>query len=300
MTQAPVPAANGPPEDAGGALAGAVTRLGGDLRAWSLAFSFLVDCIVPRGAEVGVATISTLLAAFGVDDGVTRTSMSRLASDGWVTRRKVGRNSFYALTPAAHAASEAASRRIYAAGNPDSPCGWRIVYAAGLARRDQTRLRAEFARRGAAELAQQTYLLPDGDDIPDAPGAIALRTAPLLEAEARRLVARAFDLAALGEDYANFVAVFTPVRKSLEAGGGLSGLDALAVRVFLIHAFRRIVLRDPMIPAPYLPDSWPGFAARRTTAAIWRAVLRPSEAWLDANAASAYGPLPPWSGGRRF
>jgi len=57
----------------------------------------------------------------------------------------------------------------------------------------------------------------------------------------------------------------------------------------------RIVLRDPIIPAPYLPEGWPGIAAREAAAAIWRALFRASEAWLDANAASAYGPLPPRS-----
>jgi phenylacetic acid degradation operon negative regulatory protein len=122
-----------------------------------------------------------------------------------------------------------------------------------------------------------------------------MRSEPLPEAYARLLVARAFDLAALDEDYARFVAAFAPVRDALETGRKLAGLDALAMRVLVVHAFRRIVLRDPMLPAPYLPEGWPGLAARATIAAIWRALLRPSEAWLDANAASAYGPLPPRS-----
>jgi len=283
------------------ALMGVVVRLSGGLRAWSLAVSFLGDCIVPRGGEVGVATISKLLGAFGVDSGVTRTSMSRLASDGWVARQKVGRNSFYALTPLALAASETASRRIYATRHPEAPCGWRVVYAGGLGKSEQARLKAAFARRGAAELAAQTWLLPDGDETPDLSGAIVMTAGRLPDADARLLVARAFDLSALGADYAGFVEAFAPVVEVLGSGRSLSGLDALAMRVLVIHAFRRIVLRDPMIPAPYLPEGWPGFSARATTAAIWRALLRPSEAWLDANAASAYGPLPPRSeDGRRF
>ncbi len=67
------------------------------------------------------------------------------------------------------------------------------------------------------------------------------------------------------------------------------------MRVFVIHCFRRIVLHDPLIPAPYLPENWPGIAARQTAAAIWRALFPASEAWLDANAASAFGALPPRS-----
>jgi phenylacetic acid degradation operon negative regulatory protein len=297
MMESPIPVVER--ADGSGALADAVRRVGG-LRASSLAVSFLGDCIVPRGGEVGVATISELLAAFGVDNGAARTAMSRLASDRWVTRQKVGRNSFYALTPTALAASERASRRIYAARHPEAPCGWRILYAGGLRKDEQARVKTALRRRGAAELASHAYLLPDGDDSPDACGAIAMTAAALPDAEARLLVARAYDLAALEADYATFSAAFARVRENLEAGRKVAGLEAVAMRVLVIHAFRRIVLRDPMIPARYLPEEWPGLAARATAASIWRALIRPSEAWLDANAASAYGPLPPRAPGRRF
>ncbi len=279
----------------GGELSGVVVRGGGPLRAWSLAVSFLGDCIVPRGGDVGMATITAVLGAFGIEPGVTRTSMSRLAGDGWVTRQKVGRNSFYSLTPIALAESEAATRRIYAARHPQDPCSWRVYLGGGLPKREQARLRAALRRRAAADLGGQVYLLPAGDDPRDAGHAIALNADPLPEADARLLVERAFDRAALAEDYAQFVAAFGPVRENLAAGRKLVGIDALAMRVFVIHCFRRIVLRDPLIPAPYLPEDWPGIAARTTAAAIWRALFRASEAWLDANAASAYGPLPPRS-----
>jgi phenylacetic acid degradation operon negative regulatory protein len=277
------------------ALAAVVERSGAPLRAWSLAVSFLGDCIVPRGGDVGMATITEVLAAFGIEPGVIRTSMSRLASDGWVMRQKVGRNSFYSLTPIALAESEAATRRIYAARHPQDPCSWRVYLGGGLSKPEQARLREALRRRGAADLGAHVYLLPAVDDLPGPGHAIALNADPLPNADARLLVERAFDLATLAEDYTQFVAAFAPVREGVGGGRKLSGIDALAMRIFVIHCFRRIVLRDPMIPAPYLPESWPGIAARETAAAIWRAFFRASEAWLDANAASAYGPLPPRS-----
>ncbi len=287
--------ADNEPAAAGDELASVVARVGGSLRAWSLAVSFLGDCIVPRGGDVGMATIAEALAAFGIDSGVTRTAMSRLAGEGWVTRQKVGRNSFYALTPIALAESEAATRRIYAARHPQDPCSWRVVFGGGLPKAEQARLRAALRHRGAADLGGHVYLLPAGEDPRDLGRAIALKAGPLPDAEARLLVERVFDLAALGGDYQRFVAAFAPLRESLGAGRKLTGIDALAMRVFVIHCFRRIVLRDPLIPSPYLPEDWPGIAARETAAAIWRALFRASEAWLDANAASAYGPLPPRS-----
>jgi phenylacetic acid degradation operon negative regulatory protein len=277
------------------ALAGAVARSGAPPRVWSLAVSFLGDCIVPRGGEVGMATITEVLAAFGIDPGAARTAMSRLANDGWVTRQKVGRLSFYALTPVALAESEAASRRIYAARHPQAACSWRVYLGRGLPKPDQARLRARLGRRGAADFGGHVYLVPAGEDSPEPGQAIALMADPLPEAEARRLVERAFDLRALDADYARFAAAFAPVRESLETGRKPVGLEAVAMRVFVIHCFRRIVLRDPLIPAPYLPADWPGIAARDIAGAIWRALFRASEAWLDSNAASAYGPLPPRS-----
>ena len=281
------------------ALADVVARSGLALRAWSLAVSFLGDCIVPRGGDVGMATITEVLSAFGIDPGVTRTAMSRLASDGWVKRQKVGRLSFYSLTPAALAESEAATRRIYAARHPHDPCSWRVYLGGGLPKPEQARLRDAVRGRGAADLGAQVYLLPAADDLPDPGRSIALKADPLPPAEARRLVERAFDLAALEDDYRRFTAAFAALRETSSAGGKLVGLEAVAMRVFVIHCFRRIVLRDPMVPAPYLAENWPGIAARHTAAAIWRALFRASEAWLDANAASAYGPLLPRSNPRQ-
>jgi phenylacetic acid degradation operon negative regulatory protein len=288
------------------ALAAVLARAGSaNLRAWSLAVSFLGDCVVPRGSDVGMATITQVLAAFGIGPGVTRTSMSRLAGEGWVTRQKVGRLSFYSLTPLALAESQAASRRIYAARRPQDPCSWRVYLGGGSPQPQQTRLRAALRRRGAADLGAHVYILPagedSGEDLGDVEPAIALTANPLPTDEARRLVRRAFDLAPIGEDYAKFVAVFAPVLADLDAGRKPAGLDALAMRVLVIHCFRRIVLRDPGVPALYLPENWPGLKARETAAALWRALFRASEAWLDANAASASGPLPPRSGAwRRF
>src|SRR5260370_35796314 len=145
------------------ALAAVVARAGpANFRAWSIAVSFLGDCVVPRAGDVGMATITQVLAAFGIDPGVTRPSMSRLAGEGWVTRQKVGRNSFYSLTPVALAASQAASRGIYAAQHPQDPCSWRVYLGGGLPQPEQTRLRNALRRRGAAELGSPVCLLPAG------------------------------------------------------------------------------------------------------------------------------------------
>jgi phenylacetic acid degradation operon negative regulatory protein len=65
------------------------------------------------------------------------------------------------------------------------------------------------------------------------------------------------------------------------------------IRIRLVHAYRRIALKDPLLPDELLPPGWPGHEARRTCAAIYRRVRGPAERWLDRHALAAQGPLPP-------
>ena len=53
-----------------------------------------------------------------------------------------------------------------------------------------------------------------------------------------------------------------------------------------------LVLRDPLLPTALLPADWPGSAARRLCAEIYRGLLGPSEQWLDRHGSNAAGPLP--------
>jgi phenylacetic acid degradation operon negative regulatory protein len=67
----------------------------------------------------------------------------------------------------------------------------------------------------------------------------------------------------------------------------------MVARVLLIHEYRRIVLRDPILPAAILPADWPGAAARALCADIYAHVIAASERWLDDNSVGEDGaPLP--------
>jgi phenylacetic acid degradation operon negative regulatory protein len=72
----------------------------------------------------------------------------------------------------------------------------------------------------------------------------------------------------------------------------LSDTDAFIARILLIHYYRRVVLRDPLLPAALLPADWPGRAARSLCGEIYRGLLPASEQWLDRNGLNENGPLP--------
>src|ERR1700739_2790219 len=66
-------------------------------RTGSIVITVFGDAIVPRGGAVWLGTLLEFFKSLDIDGGVVRTAMSRLATDGWLTRSKVGRNSFYRL-----------------------------------------------------------------------------------------------------------------------------------------------------------------------------------------------------------
>lgn len=274
-------------------LAGLIGRLRAQpSRTGSVVITVFGDAIAPRGGSVWIGTLIEILRpldpAGGPGDSIVRMAASRLAREGWLERERIGRNSFYRLGARGRAEFAAASARIYAA--PAAP------EAAGIAGRlrlavldgeDREARRVALEARGYAALAPGVLIAPD-TAAPPGEGALLLR-AEADDATMHALAARAWPLGQVAEGYRRFLSWFAPMRH----GPALRGPEALLARVLLIHEFRRVVLRDPLLPAALLPPDWPGHAARGLCAALYVALRGPSEAWLDAHAIGAAGPLPP-------
>jgi phenylacetic acid degradation operon negative regulatory protein len=86
--------------------------------------------------------------------------------------------------------------------------------------------------------------------------------------------------------------MFAPLRDGIGRRETMSDRDAFIARILLIHYYRRVVLRDPLLPAKLLPEDWPGRAARQLCGEIYRALLSPSEQWLDEHGTNEAGDLP--------
>lgn len=264
------------------ALARAVDHLRAEpSRTWSLVITFYGDAIVPRGGEVWLGTVLQFFAHLGISSGVVRTAMSRLAADGWLERRRVGRESFYGLPARGRATFLEAAAHIYHPQPPAWPGHFDLVLTDRRGPRGE--LRAAMDAAGFASLSPDAWIAPgDRATPPQARGALRLELRGDA-ATARAVAARAWPLQRMAAAYTRFNAAFGPLGAALAGGRELSDLDALAARVLLIHAFRRVVLHDPLLPAAVLPDAWPGAAARTLCAEVYRRVLPASERWLDAH-----------------
>ena len=225
------------------------------------------DAIAPRGGEMALSALIDLLAELGIGPGVVRTAISRLAADFWLEGSKEGRLSFYRLTEKSRLEFAAAEPRIY--GPLDRPWDGKLRLAFPPQGADRSSLEAA----GFAVLAPGVLAAPDGS--PE-----ALHLLATGEPEALRvLAARAWPLERLGVLYRAFIDRFTV----LEHGAAdLPPKEAMPARALLIHDYRRIVLRDPRLPAALLPHPWPGHTARELCIRIYDALAPASEHWLDA------------------
>jgi phenylacetic acid degradation operon negative regulatory protein len=258
-------------------------------RSGSIIITIYGEAIVPRGGCIWLGTLLEFFRAIEISEGVVRTAVSRLTADGWLERTRLGRKSFYRLAGCGEATFAAAAARIYGTHQNHWGGFFRLAMLEAGEAREPARLALEAA--GYASAAPGLLVATDPAPTPAITGVLYLdaSTAP---DTARQLAARVWPVARTAAAYGRFLTIFGSAERALQDAVAASGIDALVARVLLIHEYRRVVLRDPLLPAALLPQPWPGDAARRVCAAIYRTLLPASEHWLDAHGLNANGPLP--------
>src|SRR3989440_11623619 len=90
------------------------------LRGGPLLIAVFGDSIGPRGGAVTLGSLIRLAAPFGLTERLVRTSVARLARDGWLVAKRSGRRSEYRLTRSGAERFAEATQRIYG----ESPREW--------------------------------------------------------------------------------------------------------------------------------------------------------------------------------
>ncbi|HLX14403.1 MAG TPA: phenylacetic acid degradation operon negative regulatory protein PaaX [Bradyrhizobium sp.] len=262
-------------------------------RTGSIVITVFGDAIVPRGGSVWLGTLLEFFEAIDIDSGVVRTAMSRLAADGWLEREKVGRNSFYRLVKKGRQTFDAATKHIYDLHTSDWTGRFELLLIGRVEDRDASRDALKNAGFGSP--LPGVWVAPSGVPIPEE-AASAIRLEVSAEDDSgRRLLGESWPLDRTADAYLKFMKTFEPLRGWVSRRARLSDLDAFTARILLIHYYRRVVLRDPLLPPALLPADWPGRAARALCRETYRGLLPASERWLDANGLNENGHLPPAS-----
>lgn len=260
------------------------------VRAGSLIITLYGDAIVPRGGSLSLGDITQIMQLFRIDSGHVRTAISRLTTDKWLERKKVGRNTFYRLSKQGEGAFAEATKRIYFSRQADGVKSIRLALLNGETS-GRAAQRKALEHSGFVPLNATTYV--SGEPVANLKRAkgIFLLDLPVSD-EAVEILRVSYKLDNLADRYREFVGLFQNLREALAKGLELGDGDALTVRLLLIQEFRRIVLRDPALPLSVLPADWPGEKARRLAAEIYREVLEASERQLDLCQADETHALP--------
>jgi len=276
-------------------------------RAKSLVVTVWGDAIAPHGGAVWLGSLIRLLAPLGLNERLVRTSVYRLAQEGWIEAKQAGRRSLYRLTAAGQQHFEHAYRRIYAPPPGDWDGTWEIVLArqAALGSAERERLKRELGWEGFGALPSGLFMRPahahDVGNVGEILRALGVvqrvvvlraREAPALEARSLPEYAQdGWDLGRVAADYRGFLRRFGGVAQHFDAPAA-DPEQAFVVRTLLIHAFRRMMLHDPQLPSEIAPRDWPATRAYALCRELYRRLQRPAEAYLAAACENGHGALP--------
>lgn len=262
-------------------------------RARSLIVTVWGDALAPHNGDVWLSTLFALLAPLGMNERLVRTSVFRLARDGWVAARTHGRRSRYRLTREGARRFSQAYRRVYTPpfGRWDGSWAIVVVPSDALVPAQRKSLRDDLAWNGYAALAPNVYARPhtgavtNGLDVEGDAQPLRFVARDLPGESAHSLAGRVDDAWRLGEvaaEYRGFLARFANVVAAFHATPSPSPLQAFLVRTLLVHEYRRVRLRDPQLPMELLPDDWPGARAYALCRDFYRAAVPLAEAHLAA------------------
>lgn len=239
-----------------------VTCLTGDQppRVWSLLVTVFGELAQEDGARISGALLRHLSDLIGFKPEAVRVALHRLRKDGWIDSRRIGRNSDYGLTAWGRAQSAAATPRIYAEG-PLADTAWLVVSDPGAPLSEPD--------REGVWLTSYLRLTPQR---PDDPGALI---APVTQAVQLPDWMRA---KLCGEGLTGHAQALLQALTRIETQAAqltrLAPCERAALRVLIVHDWRRIALRTPVLPDAVFPADWPGPQCRETVAQVLRLLPR--------------------------
>ncbi len=231
------------------------------MNARSALFDLYGDHLRRRGGAAPVAALLRMLAPLDVTAAAVRTAVSRMVRQGWLDPVRLDLGAGYRLTGQAERRLSAAASRIYRRDITEWDGRWHVIVTDPVAdRSSRDRVRNGLAYLGYASLSTQTWISPRESaelaGLLSAEDVAALRFWAVHEGEQAPLVARAWDIGALGRSYDSWLAEARVVVGDVTVP--LSDEAAFTIRSRLVHEWRKFLFSDPSLPRELLPASWPG------------------------------------------
>jgi phenylacetic acid degradation operon negative regulatory protein len=213
----------------------------------------------------------------------------------------VGKLSEYHLSNVGRERFSEATQRIYSAPRADRSGRWTLVALPEMRGVKRRWLRDELTWLGFGEFMPGVFAHPELSEqtlaqirrLADGAKPMVFEANLHEDDAAERLVSLGWDLKDLSDGYQRFVKRFSPVLKALEQSTVGQEEATFVTRTLLIHEYRKLHLRDPLLPARLLSPQWAGARAAECCRDIYFGVFDASERYLNQVGATLSGALPP-------
>jgi phenylacetic acid degradation operon negative regulatory protein len=259
------------------------------------------DAIAPRGGVVTLGSLIQLAAPFGLTERLVRTSVARLAQDGWLAARKYGRLSEYRLAPWGQQRFAEATQRIYSKGPVDWDGHWTLLILPPNGSKRRESVRDGLRWLGFGQVSPGVFAHPSSDlgqarkwlqSLDVGKDGLLLKASSEDAGIDAAVVAVGWDLGDLARRYKRFADSYSGVEAALNSRDTLTSESAFVIRTLLIHEYRKIHLQDPLLPPALLPADWVGSSAYEAAAQLYAKVFTAAEEFLTATASTLAGALP--------
>lgn len=275
------------------------------LRAGSLIISLFGDAITPRADKVWLGSLFELLSPFGINERLVRTSVYRLVNENWLQADKQGRRSYYCLTNSGSKRFNNAFEHVYQMKTPHWQGSWCLVFLNQLMGDKKKEVRDELEWLSFGALGNDVMLHPRINrldisallnELECQQDVIVMQTESISEKSPQALykqVNESWNLDQLANRYHDFISTFNPLYQAIKQNMDLTDQDCHLARTLLIHEYRKIVLKDPQLPDPLLPNDWEGYQARQLCRSLYQSLYPQADNWLDLHLENELGKLPP-------
>ena len=237
---------------------------------------------------ISIAHLIRLMAEVDVDAPAVRSAVSRLKRRGLIEARAVAGAAGYSLSPAGRQLLAEGDPRIFGRQPAQLSDGWVLaVFSVPESERDKRHvLRSRLDQLGFGSAASGVWIAPQqlAEEARHRIGTLGLSDymelfegARMPLAQLRSAVGEWWDLTALAEVYEGFCATYEPVMRRWSRQRRPSDAAAFADYMRVVDSWRKIVYRDPRLPAELLPADWAGNRAERIFFGLHAVLRGPAE-----------------------
>jgi phenylacetic acid degradation operon negative regulatory protein len=229
----------------------------------SALLTLLGEYVLPAPDGVWQETLVAALGAMGYKTHAARQALARSVTAGWLRTVRHGRRARMYLNEETAEMLSTGAARIYSFGGPWEWDGRWLLVVLRVPERERAvrhQVRTRLAWAGFGSLGGGLWITPHTEREQELLGLsasgsaaelLSFRAEPGMLGEPDRVISDAWDLAALGDAYREFIVRFRRSRPSTPAG-------VFVTQTLLVHAWRKFPFIDPGLPQSKLPPRWPG------------------------------------------